>query len=295
MSAHIASREGRRTLTSIIVALFCLSFLACFTAVMAWRGWSFYRLATDARFDHPDYRLLSPSSRVGRAYGEIGASLVFVNLFYLARRRLAGTRLGSMRAWLDLHVFTGIVASIFVLFHSAFQLRTPMAMVTSASMALVVITGIIGRFLYAMSPRSEAHVLVQQLAAIEREAHGLGRWIERRLDSVRVTWIEPSLLHSLATIPRWIRQGRARYRAVCRAPQEWPDLEKTTPAQRARVLALCTACAHLARREVRSLAAGTILRSWRSMHRLFAILMLLTVVVHIGVAVYYGYGWGTAE
>ena len=34
-----------------------------------------------------------------------------------------------------------------------------------------------------------------------------------------------------------------------------------------------------------------VLRSWRGLHRLFAILMLVTVVVHVWVAWHYGYRW----
>jgi hypothetical protein len=43
--------------------------------------------------------------------------------------------------------------------------------------------------------------------------------------------------------------------------------------------------------DVRSVMGMALLRSWRGLHRLFALLMLLAVVVHIGVAWHYGYRW----
>src|SRR4051812_11535077 len=92
-------------------------------AVAMWlRGGSFYLLSAHERFDHPDYRLLSPGGAVGQGYGVVAAVLVLANLSYLLRRRFARWRMGSMRAWLDIHVATGVLAGLFGLSHSALQL-----------------------------------------------------------------------------------------------------------------------------------------------------------------------------
>ena len=40
-----------------------------------------------------------------------------------------------MQKWLDIHVFTGLVAAVLVSFHSAFQIRTPIAATSTASLA----------------------------------------------------------------------------------------------------------------------------------------------------------------
>src|SRR6478609_2114843 len=92
-----------------------LSFLAVFLAVvfaaitvgLAYRGWSFYQLSLEDRVEHADFRTLRPSGLLGNGYGWIAALLILLNLSYLVRRRLAGTRFGSMQVWLDIHVFTG--------------------------------------------------------------------------------------------------------------------------------------------------------------------------------------------
>jgi hypothetical protein len=47
----------------------------------------------------------------------------------------------------------------------------------------------------------------------------------------------------------------------------------------------------LAVAEVRSYAATALLRTWRSMHRFLAILMMTTVLVHIATAWTFGYRW----
>jgi hypothetical protein len=45
-----------------------------------------------------------------------------------------------------------LLAASLVSFHSAFQLRTPIAATSAASLALVVLSGLIGWFLYALAP-----------------------------------------------------------------------------------------------------------------------------------------------
>ena len=106
---------------------------------------------------HPDYRRLGPAGFLGHGYGMVGTALILTNLLYLVRRRFTKyvpAWMGSVRGWLNAHVFTGLFGSILILFHSAFQLRTPIATVTSVSLSIVVVTGLVGLYLHALVPRS---------------------------------------------------------------------------------------------------------------------------------------------
>ena len=47
----------------------------------------------------------------------------------------------------------------------------------------------------------------------------------------------------------------------------------------------------LAAAEVDTHAGAALMRSWRSLHRFLAILMIVSVSVHIGVAWFYGFRW----
>jgi hypothetical protein len=44
-------------------------------------------------------------------------------------------------------------------------------------------------------------------------------------------------------------------------------------------------------REVYAVAARELLRAWRPWHRLCALIMVAGVLLHAGVALFYGYGW----
>lgn len=152
---------------------------------LAYRGWTFYLLSLEDRVEHPEFRTLRPSGVLGNGYGWVAAMLVVLNLSYLVRRRFGGARLGSMQAWLDIHVFTGLLAASLVSFHSAFQLRTPIAATSAASLGLVVLTGLIGRFLFALAPSGGRERLRQALDGMEAVLPGsrmaLAEGISQRL------------------------------------------------------------------------------------------------------------------
>jgi hypothetical protein len=57
-------------------------------------------------------------------------------------------RWGALKHWFRIHMIMGIVGPTLILFHSAFHLRSTNATVALFSMLGVVISGIIGRFIY---------------------------------------------------------------------------------------------------------------------------------------------------
>ncbi len=271
------------TLAALVIAVGVL---------LAYRGWSFYLLGLQERPDHPDFKLLRPSGLIGNGYGFAAAVLVVTNLLYLARRRIPRFRLGSMRFWLDLHVFTGLTAAMLVGFHSAFQLRSPLATLTAASLAVVVLTGIIGRLFYALVPEDGGYELGLAVAAVAAEAPALHAELELILHALPAPRLRAnaSLLRCLAVLPRWRRVGIQRRRAIRGAFKPWLA---AAPDRRARrtLRSLRRWVTRSARGEVRSAAGAALLRSWRSLHRLFAITMLVAVGVHVGVAWHFGYRW----
>jgi len=252
--------------------------------VLLYRGYSFYALSLEDRVEHPEFRKLRPSGVIGNGYGWVASLLVVMNLSYLVRRRLAGTRLGSMRVWLDIHVFTGLTAATLVTFHSAFQLRTPIATTSAASLGVVVITGLIGRFLYALTPATNRERLRDALDGMERVLPGARPALATAIEALPGPAVPPnaSLLRSLLAIPRWRRIGRRRRESLELILPRQLDRNQRGAARR-----LMKAAAA----EAGSSGMAALLRSWRGLHRFFALLMLAAVLLHAGIAWYYGYRW----
>jgi hypothetical protein len=99
-----------------------------------------------------------------------------------------------------------------------------------------------------------------------------------------------SLLRCLAAVPTW-RRASYRRRIAIRLLLAEPLAAEPDRRRRRELKKLGRWVGLAAAGEVRAQAAAALLRSWRSLHRLFAISMLVTVGVHVGVAWYYGYRW----
>lgn len=285
-SDTVAPREGQTVAGWIGLAL-----LVALGGAAVWlRGSSFYLLSSELRFDHPDYRVLSPTGPVGQGYGVIASVLVLANLSYLLRRRFARLRVGSLRAWLDVHVATGFLAGLFGLSHSALQLRNPVAAVTMLSLAMTLVTGVIGRFLFLFVPRTDAARLEQLCSALDALGPNLGRQLHQQLSAMPLPHVagRVSLPKVLWHQPRWWHEARQRSslvrRAVAPYRAEHPDEYQLLKAHVAETAALAANAS-------RAVAYDYLMRSWRGLHRFFALLMLALLVVHIGVAWYYGYRW----
>lgn len=269
-----------------LLMMFLAVLLLAISVGLAFRGYSFYKLSLEDRVEHPDFRTLRPTGFLGNGYGWVAAMLVVLNLSYLIRRRFGGARLGSMQTWLDIHVFTGLLAAVLVSFHSAFQIRTPIAATSTVSLLLVVITGILGRFLFALAPSGSRERLKAALDIMELSIPGSRDALSAAIGEHPGPAVpaNASLLRSLFAIPSWRAAGRRRARAI---RSTLPPRAQLTKSQRAVVAELVAAAAV----DARAAGVSALLRSWRGLHRLFALLMLAAVFLHAGVAWYYGYRW----
>lgn len=90
--------------------------------------------------------------------GWLGCGSMLVMQLYSVRRRVRVLRqLGSLRAWLDAHIFLGLQGFVLVAYHSiGVSPNASLAAVNFALVATVVTTGIVGRYLYSLIPRVRA-------------------------------------------------------------------------------------------------------------------------------------------
>jgi hypothetical protein len=274
-----------RQLDWLLFALFILG-----TGALLIRGWQFYTLTVGQRVDHPDFRVLGPSTSLGSAYGIAGTCMILTNLLYLLRRRFAGSPFGSLRAWLDVHTFTGLFGGLLVVFHSAFQVRSTIAVLTVGSLFVVLLTGIVGRSIYALTPKPDRLRLERHLRQLDQIGPGMGEVLRHRLGQVRRTALpaHASLFTVLAKLPAFARESRLRSSIIQRTAAEYSQLFGHELRLHARSI---VECRQIHATEVRAAAADALLRSWRGLHRLSALLMLALVVLHIAIAWYYGFLW----
>lgn len=95
----------------------------------------------------------APSGLFGHSLGILGFLLMlFAETGYTWRKNVRREGFGPMRHWLRAHVFTGLVGPYLVLLHTAFEFRG-LAGVTALLVAVVVASGLVGRFAYTAAPR----------------------------------------------------------------------------------------------------------------------------------------------
>jgi hypothetical protein len=103
--------------------------------------WVAYKVATGNYY--------TPRSNFGFLLGVAGSVMLLLMLAYPLRKHVRWMqRWGALKHWFRIHMIMGIVGPTLILFHSTFHLRSTNATVALFSMLGVVISGIIGRFIY---------------------------------------------------------------------------------------------------------------------------------------------------
>jgi hypothetical protein len=93
------------------------------------------------------------SGLVGHGIGVLGFVLMLMTeTLYSIRKQLPGASWGSMASWLRFHIVTGLVGPYMVLLHTAMSFRG-LAGVSMLLTVAVVISGVVGRYLYTAVPR----------------------------------------------------------------------------------------------------------------------------------------------
>ena len=98
-------------------------------------------------------------------------------LLYSVRKRFHFARKwGNLNVWLSAHIFLGFAGPVLVLFHTVFKFSGIVA-IAFWSMVLVVASGVVGKFIFALIPRSLSGM---ELNRIEMEAEEIGLTFEMR-------------------------------------------------------------------------------------------------------------------
>jgi putative flippase GtrA len=263
---------------------------------LAWRGWSYYGTPLLERPRHPDYWLLKPGGSLGHTLGVVGASLMTIMHAYSLRKRWSFLgRAGRLSAWLDFHIFCGMIGPLFIVLHSSLKVKG-LVSVSFWSMVAVVLSGFLGRFLYVQVPRrrsgdqlslAEVETVAATQVAELKEVYGLSDDDLQNLDDLAAmgTSTAGSLLGIFWRLPLDQIRLRLRLRGF------WKRLGRIPGKSVGNLHSLTLERAQLRQRiEVLS-RLQELFHYWHVFHKPFAIIMYIFMVVHIGVAIATGYGW----
>jgi len=90
----------------------------------------------------------------GHSIGIIGfVMMLMTETLYSLRKRSRRAGWGRMSSWLEFHIFTGLVGPYMVLLHSSWKFNG-LAGIAMLLTVLIVISGVIGRYIYTSVPRT---------------------------------------------------------------------------------------------------------------------------------------------
>lgn len=253
-------------------------------------GADYYRTPLAVRGYAAQHALLRPSGPAGQMFGLIGFTLMLMPFAYMARKR-AKKGPGTLRGWLEVHLFCGVVGPVLVTFHTSFKFN---GIVSAAywSMAIVVSSGFLGRYLYVRIPRS---IRGNELTRVELDARvdeTKDELVAARMSGEATAAIER---FELALAPRsrysWVdllfgelrtwRHRRALDRALTAAGVD--------ASQRRTIGRLTSDRAMLMRRIAYLQRTKKLFDLWHVFHLPLVYVLLVIVAAHVAVTFYLGY------
>lgn len=267
------------------------------TAWLAYRGYAYYSLKIEDRFFNPDHQLLKSSGTLGHGLGIVGSLMMLIGVAsYMLRKRIRRfSRLGILKHWLEFHIFLCTLGPILVLFHTSFKFGGLVA-VSFWSMVAVVLSGIVGRYIYLQIPHTiEGREM--SLNEIDKVKENFNQQLFRiysaqteALDSVmnvvknRPPRSEKGMIARTILNHQFERKTIRDVRTILRE-------HKMTGKKAGEIMQLIRTEIRLNRKIDRLKTMQNLFKYWHVAHLPFALMMLIIMVVHVVVTITFGYRW----
>lgn len=273
-------------------------FMAAVAGLVYWGG-SYYATPLVERAHHPLYLLLRPSGRIGLVLGIVGAVMMLLIFVYSLRKRSSVLqKIGTQSQWLKVHIFLGFAGPVLVTIHTSGKLNGIVAIGFYAMWA-VVLSGIIGRYLYAKIPRtiSGNHMTLEEM---ENE-------LSQAMNALRANETKKTVLEG---IERFLSRARKPTRSLSRALLRvvladllrpvsaftvWRIVraDKSSPSyKRAQVRRLVLRQQRMLNKLAVLDAMKSLFSYWHIFHKPFTVVTFVVLIIHVAVvAVFGGIHW----
>ncbi len=262
-------------------------------------GFDFYNLEFIDRPHHGLYKQLKPGGFFGHGYGIIGSTmLLFLLLYSLRKRTKLFGEIGTIRRWLDIHIYFGLVGPLLIILHTSFKLNGIVA-ISFWSMIAVALSGIIGRYLYIQIPHGikgnefsiqEMEKMDQTLADQIVSTYQVDPKVMEKIQDDLIGHVNPNksniiILFSLITsdLTRLLRFYKVK--KIIRKKVGMPTSKISD------FLKISKKKAILHRRILFLNKVHKLFHYWHVIHKPFAIIMYIIMIIHVVITVLFGYTW----
>ncbi|MFZ2323061.1 MAG: hypothetical protein WAV89_05115 [Ignavibacteriaceae bacterium] len=287
-----------KTLHKIYVIGFILAGVSVFV-LLAINGYEYYSKPIEERFFDSAHNALKPSGSWGHGFGIIGTLMMIIGVsIYMVRKR--SRRLfsfGYLKHWLELHIFLCTVGPVLVLYHTAFKFGGIVS-VSFWSMVLVVLSGIIGRFIYIQIPRTIQGKEIDMSDLLTMRQELADKLNHEMLFDVRLL----NKLDELASSERY--KSISLFESLILYVKDFFKIRKFLYSLKKNIVR--AGFSKLRRKELINKAQAEIIlsrrvgmlrtmqrlfRYWHIAHLPFAIVMFIIMLIHVLVTITFGYKW----
>jgi hypothetical protein len=260
-------------------------------------GYAYYTTALPERPFTSLHEVFKPSGLIGQGLGVFGSLLIIVGVStYSTRKRWVRVQgLGKLRNWLTFHIFVCTLGPFLILLHTTFKIGN-IASIAFWCMAIVVFSGVFGRYVYVHIPKSanglfySEHDMQREQAALVERVHEITaldvaavRGFIQRFHPTPPTGFLNALWKAIRLD---LNKGRLR-RTLTEALSE----HGATDVQVEAAAPLLIESARLDQQRQLSGPFQRLFGYWHVLHIPLALVMLVTFLIHIGVAIAFGYTW----
>lgn len=265
--------------------------------ILCYWGVSYYVTGVEERPFHENHDMLKPSGPMGHGLGIVGTLLILIGVFsYIGRKKKKFLpRVGALKYWLEFHIFLCSVGPLLILFHTAFKFGGIVS-ISFWSMVAVVLSGVIGRFIYIQIPRT---IQGRELSLVEikdmKDNMSLGLKTKYGLeDNIYETLLTATQrtfeFADVGFVSRMIK--RIQYnKEVKTGVQTILKQTDLTPKDKRGVMKLVNYEMTMNARINRLQTMQTLFKYWHVAHLPFALIMLVIMVIHVAITIVFGYRW----
>jgi hypothetical protein len=253
------------------------------TFYLLYTGYSYYNTPLEERFYHPRHNWFKPSGIYGQGLGILGTIMItFGVTIYIARKRYNFlAKYIRLKYLLEFHIFLCTLGPILILFHTAFKFGGIVS-IAFWSMVAVVLSGVIGRFIYIQIPRT-----------IEGRALSLNEVKHMKTDVTTVLSdkykLDKNIIDMIVSYTNE-QNVSGNYKSTRSLRKELKSIN-LPKKERNSILKMIKNELSLSRKIGRLETMQRLFKYWHVAHMPFALIMLVIVIIHIGVTLTLGYKW----
>jgi hypothetical protein len=265
--------------------------------ILCYVGISYYSTSIQERPFHEDHEMLKPSGPIGHGMGILGTLLILIGVFsyILRKKRKFLPRVGALKYWLEFHIFLCSVGPLLILFHTAFKFGGIVS-ISFWSMVAVVLSGIIGRFIYIQIPRTiqgrelslaEIKEMKDDMSQSLRTRYGLDDPIYNQL--IEATQRKNEIVQA-GFAGSLTQQFQNNYEVKNRIKSILKQTNLTGKDKR-EIINVVKNEMSLNAKISRLQTMQKLFKYWHVAHLPFALIMLVIMVIHVAITIVFGYRW----